>query len=175
MVHHSQTSELEIDRHVEPLLDTELIAGVKMDSTATAAEQPEPAPGSEPETEALLETNAVEAEAEIAAAGEQVDPETQSEIHAMYRHFLRSYSYVKEANEKFLATLDQALGEEDYVPKQQEAVRNYAQSILFDPLGQQMVYTEYDQEDMADEAQDLTNREAWLDTDALSNEPSSGP
>lgn len=124
-----------------------------------------PEPDSEPDTEHLLDTNAVDSEAEIAAAGEQLDPEVCDEINVFYRHCLSTYEYVKEANDKFLAMLDQALDEDISDSEEQAAIRNYAQSLILDPVDQPLVYERYVEEDMVDEAEDLTNREAWMDMD----------
>ncbi|MBD2104821.1 hypothetical protein [Leptolyngbya sp. FACHB-261] len=122
-------------------------------------------PFTEPNTEELLDTDGVETEAEITAAGEAVSADVRTEVEALYKSFLSEYSYVKEANDKFLATLEQALDEDPIDQEEIEAIRNYAESLLLDPVNQRMVYTEYDQEDIVDEALDLTNREAWMDVD----------
>jgi hypothetical protein len=76
---------------------------------------------------------------------------------------LANYEYVKEANDKFLSMLDHALTEDLSDPEQQEAIRNYAESLLLDPVDQPMSYDRYIEEDMVDEAEDLSNREAWMD------------
>jgi hypothetical protein len=122
-----------------------------------------PDPDVEPDTEHLLDTSAVDTEAEIAAAGELLDPEVRTEIYEFYRHCLANYEYVKEANDKFLSMLDHALTEDLSDPEQQEAIRNYAESLLLDPVDQPMSYDRYIEEDMVDEAEDLSNREAWMD------------
>lgn len=114
----------------------------------------------------LTDTNAVETEAEIAAAGESVDPEVRTEIQDLYRRFLGSYEYVKEANEKFLAMLDEALIEDPSLPEQQSSIRAFAESLMLDPIDQPMSYSQYDQDDIIDDAQALTEQEALLFGDA---------
>lgn len=114
----------------------------------------------------LTDTNAVETEAEIAAAGESVDPEVRTEIQDLYRRFLGSYEYVKEANEKFLAMLDEALIEDPSLPEQQSSIRAFAESLMLDPIDQPMAYSQYDQDDIIDDAQALTEQEALLFGDA---------
>jgi hypothetical protein len=122
-----------------------------------------PDPNSEPDTLHLLDTNAVDAEAAIAAAGEMLDPEICDEVYDFYRHCLSTYEYVKEANDKFLALLDSALAEDISDLEEEAAIRNYAESLLLDPIDQPQDYDRYAEEDMIDEAEDLTNREAWMD------------
>jgi hypothetical protein len=72
---------------------------------------------------------------------------------------------VKEANDKFLSMLEYALNEDLSDPAEQAAIRTYAESLLLDPVVQPMVYDRYVEEDMVDEAEDLANREAWMDID----------
>ncbi|MGA7935370.1 MAG: hypothetical protein WCA35_17605 [Kovacikia sp.] len=122
-----------------------------------------PDPNMEPDTEHLSDTNAVDMEAAIASAGEDLDRETCNEVYEFYRHCLAKYEYVKEANDKFLSMLENALSEDLSNPTEQANIRNYAESLLLDPLAQPMVYDQYVEEDMVDEAEDLTNREAWMD------------
>ncbi|MBC8122697.1 MAG: hypothetical protein H7Y22_12755 [Gemmatimonadaceae bacterium] len=114
----------------------------------------------------LTDTNAVETEAEIAAAGESVDPEVRTEVQDLYRRFLGSYEYVKEANEKFLAMLDEALLEDPSLPEQQSSIRAFAESLMLDPIDQPMAYSPSDQDDIIDDAQALTEQEALLFGDA---------
>jgi hypothetical protein len=122
-----------------------------------------PDPDVELDTQQLLDANAVDAEAAIAAASEQLDPEVCTEVYEFYRHCLARYEYVKEANDKFLSMLDNALAADLSDPDQQDAIRNYADSLLLDPIIQPMVYDPYLEEDLVDEAEDLANREAWMD------------
>ncbi len=117
------------------------------------------------DTEHLLDTNSVDTEAAIASAGEELDPEVREQVYDFYRHCLTTYEYVKEANDKFLAMLDNALGEDISDPQQQMAIRNYAESLLLDAVDQPMDYDSYVEEDMVDEAEDLANREAWMDVE----------
>jgi hypothetical protein len=124
-----------------------------------------PDPNVELDTEHLLDTNAVDMEAAIAAAGEQLEPEICDEVYDFYRHCLATYEYVKEANDKFLSMLDDALTEDISDPEQQVAIRNYAESLLLDAIDQPMAYDSYVEEDMVDEAEDLANREAWMDVE----------
>lgn len=119
----------------------------------------------EPDTLHLLDTTAVDTEAAIAAAGERLDPEIRDEVDDFYRHCLASYEYVKEANDKFLAMLDDALNQDISTLEEQAAIREYAESLLLDPIDQPIEYDGYLQEDMIDEAEDLTNREAWMDVE----------
>lgn len=120
-------------------------------------------PNVEPDTEHLVDTDAVDMEAAIASAGEDLEPEICIEVYEFYRHCLASYEYVKEANDKFLSMLEDALNQDLSNPAEQIAIRNYAESLLLDPIAQPMVYDSYVEEDMVDEAEDLTNREAWMD------------
>jgi hypothetical protein len=122
-----------------------------------------PDPNAEPDTEHLLDTGAVEMEAAIAAAGEHLDPEICDEVYEFYRHCLAAYEYVKEANDKFLMMLDDALSGDVSDAAEQAAIRTYAESLLLDPIAQPMAYDPYEAESIVDEAEDLTNREAWMD------------
>ncbi len=122
-----------------------------------------PDPDLEPDTEHLLDTTAVDAEAAIAAASETLDPAISTEVYEFYRHCLASYEYVKEASDKFLSMLDNALLEDLSDLSEQAEIRNYAESLLLDPTVQPMIYDRYVEEDMVDEAEDLTNRETWMD------------
>jgi hypothetical protein len=117
----------------------------------------------EPDTLHLLDTSAVETEAAIASAGEELDAEICDQVNDFYRHCLSTYDYVKEANDKFLAMLDNALSEDISSAAEQDAIRRYAESLLLDPVDQPINYESYLQEDIVDEAEDLTNREAWMD------------
>lgn len=119
-----------------------------------------PDPDREPDTEHLLDTDAVDMEAAIAAASEELDPEVCTEVYEFYRHCLASYEYVKEANDKFLLMLEDALTEDLSDATEQAAIRNYAEGLLLDPVVQPMLYDRYVEEDMVDEAEDLTNQEA---------------
>ncbi len=122
-----------------------------------------PDPLEDIDTEHLIDTDAVDREAAIAAAGEALDIETCNEIYEFYRHCLARYEYVKEANDKFLSMLDDALGHDASSPTEQASIRTYAESLLLDPIAQPMIYDRYVEEDIVDEAEDLTNREAWMD------------
>jgi hypothetical protein len=104
-------------------------------------------------------------ESAIASAGEDLDIEVCTEVYEFYRHCLARYEYVKEANDKFLSMLEYALNEDLSDPAEQAAIRTYAESLLLDPVVQPMVYDRYVEEDMVDEAEDLANREAWMDID----------
>ncbi|GEM_PF-4795759 len=122
-----------------------------------------PALNLEPDTEHLLDTDAVDLEAAIAAAGERLDRDTCNEVYEFYRHCLARYEYVKEANDKFLSMLEDALSTDQADSTESAAIRSYAESLLLDPIAQPMVYEQYVEEDIVDEAEDLTNREAWMD------------
>jgi hypothetical protein len=122
-----------------------------------------PDPAEETDTEHLLDTSAVDMEAAIADASETLDPEISTEVYEFYRHCLANYEYVKEANDKFLSMLDNALLEDLSDPSEQAAIREFAESLLLDPVVQPMSYDRYVEEDMVDEAEDLANREAWMD------------
>lgn len=126
-----------------------------------------PDPYVELDTEHLSDTSAVDTEAAIASASESLDVETCTEVYEFYRHCLARYEYVKEANDKFLMMLDDALNEDLSDPVEQAAIRDYAESLLLDPIAQPMVYEQYLEEDMVDEAEDLANREAWMDINVV--------
>ncbi|MBF2028594.1 MAG: hypothetical protein IGS48_17825 [Oscillatoriales cyanobacterium C42_A2020_001] len=126
-----------------------------------------PDPTVEPDTEHLFDTDAVDMEAAIASAGEDLEPEICTEVYEFYRHCLARYEYVKEANDKFLSMLEDALDEDLSDPTEQVAIRAYAESLLLDPITQPMIYDSYLEEDMVDEAEDLTNREAWMDINVM--------
>lgn len=128
-----------------------------------------PDPNVEPDTEHLLDTDAVDMEAAIAAASEELDPEVCTEVYEFYRHCLASYEYVKEANDKFLLMLEDALMEDLADATEQAAIRHYAEGLLLDPVVQPMIYDRYVEEDMVDEAEDLTNQEAWMDINSASD------
>lgn len=129
-----------------------------------------PDPNVELDTEHLADTSGVDMEAAIAAAGEALDPETCDEVYEFYRHCLATYEYVKEANDKFLTMLDDALSDDVSDPTEQAAIRAYAESLLLDPVAQPMAYDRYVEEAMIDEAEDLTNREAWMDVNVSPEE-----
>lgn len=110
----------------------------------------------------LTDTNAVETEAEVAAASENVAPEVRDVVVDLYRRCLARYEYVKEANDKFQAMLDEELDAEPSSDKAIAAIRRFAESILLDPIDQPMAYTSYDEDDIVDGAQALTQSEAVL-------------
>jgi hypothetical protein len=187
----SNSPDPEIDRSLEPLLDTDDIAESRIEITATPDTNATmgtveassiaqrlrdlrtaylPDLDEEPDTEDLLDTDSVDTEADISAAGERVDSAVRVEVQALYQRHLSHYDYVKEANDKFLTMLDDALNETNVDAEEEEAIRDYAESLLLDPVDQRLIFTTYDQEDIVDEAQDLTNREAWMDIDTLSDE-----
>lgn len=118
----------------------------------------------------LIDTDAVEAEAATSAAAEKVSPEIQEVIIDLYQRSLKQYEYVKEANDKFIAMLEEALEEDPSNPKTQAAVHQFAESLLLDPVMQPMSYNSYDQDDMIDSAQGLTQQEAVLYGDASNTE-----
>ncbi|GAC1459155.1 MAG: hypothetical protein NVS2B14_03340 [Chamaesiphon sp.] len=182
--------EPDIDRSLEPLLDTDDIAESQIETTETPDMDARmtdteasaiarrlrdlrstylPDLDTEPSTD-LLDADAVDTEAQISAAAEGVDPAVRVEVQALYQRFISEYEYVKEANDKFLAMLDEALNEDNSDAEEQDAIRDYAESLLLDPINQRQVYTDYEQEDIVDSALDLTNREAWMDVDVRSNE-----
>jgi len=110
----------------------------------------------------LTDTNAVETEAEVAAASENVMPEVREVVVDLYRRCLARYEYVKEANDKFLAMLDEELAVEPSSDKAIAAIRRFAESILLDPIDQPMAFTHYDEDDVVDGAQVTTQAEAVL-------------
>ncbi|BAC88031.1 hypothetical protein [Gloeobacter violaceus] len=113
--------------------------------------------------EALLtDTDAVEAEAEEAAAAEGLDPEVRQAVTDLYRRCLARYEYVKEANEKFLAMLDEGLMSDLSDNEEEQKIRKFAESLTLDPVDQPMAFANYEAEDIVDEAQALTEKEAVL-------------
>lgn len=120
----------------------------------------------------LTDTNSVETEAAQAAASEDLDAEVRSAVIELYRRCLARYEYVKEANDKFLAMLDEGLLQEsNIVGEEERKVRAYAESLTLDPVEQPMTVPQYEAEDMVDEAQALTQTEAVLygDGDNMDN------
>ena len=116
----------------------------------------------------LTDTNAVEAEAEIAAAGEGLDPEIRSTVIELYRRCVQRYEYVKEANDKFLAMLDEGLALDAGDTGLEAQIREYAEKLTLDPIDQPMEVPSYEADDIIDEAQALTQTEAVLYGDSTS-------
>lgn len=118
----------------------------------------------------LTDTDAVEAEAATSAAAEKVSPEIQEVVVDLYQRSLKQFEYVKEANDKFIAMLEEALDEDPSNEKTQFAIHQFAESLLLDPVMQPMSYTAADQDDIVDSAQGLTQQEAVLYGDASNTE-----
>jgi hypothetical protein len=121
---------------------------------------------------ALTDTNAVEAEANTSAAAEKVSPEIQEVIVDLYQRSLKQFEYVKEANDKFIAMLEEALEEDPGNAKTQAAIHHFAESLLLDPSMQPLSYSAAEQDDIIDSAQGLTQQEAVLFGDASNTEDS---
>jgi hypothetical protein len=131
---------------------------------------------SEPEVSSshapLTDTNAVEAEANTSAAAEKVSPEIQEVVIDLYQRSLKQFEYVKEANDKFMAMLEEALDEDPSNAKTQAAIHQFAESLLLDPSMQPLSYSAAEQDDSIDSAQGLTQQEAVLFGDASNTEDS---
>jgi hypothetical protein len=131
---------------------------------------------SEPEVSSshapLTDTNAVEAEANTSAAAEKVSPEIQEVVIDLYQRSLKQFEYVKEANDKFMAMLEEALDEDPSNAKTQAAIHQFAESLLLDPSMQPLSYSAAEQDDIIDSAQGLTQQEAVLFGDASNTEDS---
>ncbi|AGY59316.1 hypothetical protein [Gloeobacter kilaueensis] len=130
--------------------------------------EPQPRPSGEA---TLTDTNAVDTEAELAAAAESVDPEVREAVLDLYQRCLERYEYVKEANEKFLAMLDEGLLTDLTGSDEQQRIRAFAENLTLDPIDQPMHYASYEEEDIVDEAQGLIDKETILfgDDDNLDN------
>lgn len=59
--------------------------------------------------------------------------------------------------------LDNALNEDISSVEKQESICQFAESLLLDPIDQPLNCDTYLQEEIVDEAEDLTNRDAWMD------------
>ncbi|MBC7883620.1 MAG: hypothetical protein H7Y37_20210 [Anaerolineae bacterium] len=118
----------------------------------------------------LTDTDAVEAEAATSSAAERVSPEIQEVVIDLYQRSLKQFEYVKEANDKFIAMLEEALDEDPSNAKTQTAIREFAESLLLDPVMQPLSYSAAEQDDIIDSAQGLTQQEAVLYGDASNTE-----
>lgn len=89
----------------------------------------------------------------------------------LYQRCLERYEYVKEANEKFLAMLDEGLLTDLTGSDEQQRIRAFAENLTLDPIDQPMHYASYEEEDIVDEAQGLIDKETILfgDDDNLDN------